>query len=53
MGFGLTLWKEEILRRIEMGELLFSRDQASLMRTRIRGAEMTLVRVEVKYGKVD
>jgi hypothetical protein len=47
------VWEEEILRRMEMGNLLFSSDQAVRMRARIRGAERTLVSVGKNIRVVD
>lgn len=35
-------WKEETLRCVEMGSLLFTREQAAIMRSRIGGEQMLL-----------
>jgi hypothetical protein len=37
------VWEKEVLRHMEMGGLLFSRDQASRMRARVRGDERIFV----------
>jgi hypothetical protein len=52
-GIMAPVWEEEILRRMEMGNLLFSSDQAVRMRARIRGAERTLVSVGKNTRVVD
>ena len=52
-GIMAPVWKEEILRRMEMGNLLFSSDQAVRMRARIRSAERTLVSVGKNTRVVD
>lgn len=38
-GVMTPVWKDQTLRRMEMGSLLFTREQASLMRARIRGGD--------------
>jgi hypothetical protein len=50
-GIMAAVWKEDTLRHMEMGDLLFSRDQASRMRGRIRGDRMTLVSAGTSVGK--
>lgn len=41
-GIMTAEWKEETLRHVEMGSLLFTREQAALMRSRIGGEQMLL-----------
>jgi hypothetical protein len=50
-GIMAAVWNEETLRHMEMGGLLFTRDQASRMRGRIRRDRMTLVRVGASTEK--
>jgi hypothetical protein len=50
-GIMTPVWKEEVLRRMEMGSLLFNSDQATRMRTRIRRGERTLVSMGASAGR--
>lgn len=50
-GIMAAVWREEELRTLGMGNLLFSSDQAARMRARIRGSERTLVSVGASAGK--
>jgi hypothetical protein len=43
LGLMTAVWSDEVLRDMEMGSLLFNRDQAIRMRAQIRGSERTLV----------
>jgi len=45
MGIMTPVWRGEVLRRMDMGSLLFTSEQASAMRARIRGREMGRVSV--------
>jgi len=45
MGIMTPVWKGDVLRRINMGSLLFTQEQASVMKARIGGGEVSLVRV--------
>ncbi len=50
-GIMAAVWEKEIVRHMEMGGLLFSRDQATRMRARVRRAERTLGSVGPGAGK--
>lgn len=50
-GIMAAVWEKETLRHIEMGGLLFSRDQATRIRARVSGDERTLVSVGPGTGK--
>jgi len=45
VGIMTPVWRRELLRRLDMGNLLFTSEQASAMKSRIRGQEMTLISV--------
>jgi hypothetical protein len=44
-GIMSAVWTGDVLRHMEMGVLLFTREQASLKRTRIRGERVSLASV--------
>jgi len=50
-GVMTPVWRQETLRHMEMGSLLFTRDQAFQMRVRILGGERTLVGSGASAGK--
>ena len=50
-GIMAPVWEKEALRNMEMGGLLFNRDQASRMRARVRGDERILVSMGAGAGK--
>jgi hypothetical protein len=50
-GIMAPVWEKETLRQMEMGSLLFNRDQASRMRARINVGERTLVSLAASAGK--
>jgi hypothetical protein len=50
-GIMAPVWREEILRHMDMGTLLFTPDQASLMKRRIRDSEMSLASTGAGGGK--
>ena len=45
VGIMSPVWRGEVLLRMEMGSLLFTSEQASAMKARIRGQEISLVSV--------
>ena len=50
VGVMTPVWEEETLRHMEMGGLLFTRDQASRMRARISGGETTFISMGASAG---
>jgi hypothetical protein len=44
-GVMTPVWRGDVLRRMDMGRLLFTPEQASVMKARIGGQEMSLVSV--------
>ena len=50
-GIMTPVWKETVLRRMDMGRLLFTRGQAFRMKARVRGGERTLVSVGASTGR--
>jgi len=51
VGIMTPVWRGEVLRRMDMGSLLFTSEQASAMKARILGREMRLARVGESGGK--
>ena len=45
VGIMTPVWKGDVLRRIDMGNLLFTQEQASVMNARLGRGEVSLVRV--------